>query len=382
MSKKVLIDITPTLPGKASGFVGNYISGIGQAAISLVNALNRLEDIPYDIELYVSSSMAMHCNFFDWKFKHHKLPLPKKFSYFFNIEPYIRGVLFKADLYHITTNYANVLPHEPFVVTIHDCTDMDESFSDDIGKELRKFRHKKYYQMTRDSKAIITISEYSKMEILKYFDVNPDKVIVNYHGIDRDKYKVLPTDVVYSVLEKFQITQPYFFACSCSRPRKNLKTALNAFKKFLTYNPDYIFVAAWENPTVEIKKEFVNEIESGKIRFLPFLTDDELVALYNGAALSVYVSRKEGFGLPILESFACGTPVMTCNNSSLPEVGQDAAIYVGEDNADEMVDVMRMFQLDRYDSAEFKIKSEKVLNKFSWDNTAKRCVNIYTSILG
>ena len=93
--------------------------------------------------------------------------------------------------------------------------------------------------------------------------------------------------------------------------------------------------------------------------------------------MSVYVSRKEGFGMPILESFACKTPVMTCRNSSLIEVGQDAAIYVGEDSVDEMVDVMKLFESDTYTFGKFEELSEKVLNQFSWDATARRCLDIY-----
>ena len=85
--------------------------------------------------------------------------------------------------------------------------------------------------------------------------------------------------------------------------------------------------------------------------------------------------------MPILESFACGTPVMTCRNSSLPEVGQDAAIYVGEDGIDEMVDVMRMYESASYDIGLFQTKSEAVLNQFSWDNTAKRCIEVYDKCL-
>lgn len=376
--KKILIDITPTMPNTSAGHVGNYVSGIGQAAIALLDALNKMDDIPYNIELYASSFRARNYDFSKWKFKVHKFPMPSKFSNKYpKVEPFLRSLMCKYDLYHIPANYASVGKREPFIVTIHDCTDMDAANSSDVADEERALLLKKYQRVTQYSRAIVTDSQFSKSEILKYFDISPDKVIVNYLGLDRSKFCVLTDDMVKSVLTKLGISQPYIFACSCSRPRKNLVTALRAFKKFLTYHPEHIFVAAWGNPFPEIKEEFAKEISDGKIRFLPFLTDEEIVALYNGASLSVYVSRKEGFGLPILESFACGTPVMTCRNSSLPEVGQDAAIYVGEDSIDEMVDVMRIFETDSYDLMDFKKKSERVMNQFTWENTAKRCLDIY-----
>lgn len=376
--KKVLIDVTPIMPGSKSGHVGNYVSGIGQAAIALLNALNNLDALPYDIELYASSFRARKYDFSKWKFKVHKFPIPSRFSNMYpKIEPFLRSLSCRYDLFHVVTNYANVGVREPFIVTIHDCTDMDVAISPDLTDQERASYIKKYQNVTVASRAIVTDSEFSKSEIVKYFNVNPDKVIVNYLGIDRNKFSVLPKTQVVDVLAKYGIMQPYFFACSCSRPRKNLVTALRAFKKFLTFKPEHIFVVAWSNPFPELLQEFAKEIDDGKIRFLPFLTDEEIVALYNGASISVYVSRKEGFGMPILESFACGTPCMTCRNSSLPEVGQDAAIYVGEDNVDEMVDVMKMFESSSYDMQSFENKANIVMNQFSWENTAKRCLDIY-----
>jgi len=381
--KTVLIDITPTMPEPANGVVGPYVSGIGQAAIAMIDALNGINDLPYNIELYVSTFRGRNYDFSRWKYKGHRMVIPHFItSRYAGVEPYIRSKMLKYDLFHVVTNHTDVLKSEPFIATINDCTDMDRANSMDVSEQRRVELQGKYQLMTSASRKIVTISEFSKTEILKYFNVNPDKVIVNYLGVDRKKFKILPKVQVADVLAKHGINQPYFFACSCSRPRKNLVTALRAFKKFLSYNPEHIFVAAWGNPFPKIKEEFAKEIDDGKIKFLPFLTDEEIVSLYNGASMSVYVSRKEGFGLPILESFACGTPSMTCRNSSLPEVGQDAAIYVGEDNVDEMVDVMRMFEGSSYDMESFKHKAERVMNQFTWENTAKRCLGIYDKCLG
>lgn len=381
MKKKILIDATLTMPGE--GYMGKYVAGIGQAAIALLNELDKVRtEIPYDIQLYASTSRAFQCDFSRWHFKHHALPIPSKITNKgWKLEARLRSIFIKSDLFHITGNYADVLPNEPFIVTIHDCTDMDAASSLDVSNAAREILQKKYQLMTHASRAIVTDSDFSKTEILKYFNVNPDKVIVNYLGIDREKYKILSDIEVNSVLKKHKIMHPYFFACSCSRPRKNLITALRAFRKFRSLSSEHIFVVAWGNPFPEILKEFEKEIKEKAIIFLPFLTDEEIVALYNGASMSVYVSRKEGFGFPILESFACGTPCMTCRNSSLPEVGQNAAIYVGEDDIDEMVDVMRIFEKGQFDMNVFRSKSEPVLNQFSWFNTAKRCLDVYEKCL-
>lgn len=374
--KTVLLDISTVVP-KPNSIVGYYVPGIGQATISLVDALNEMKELPFNIELYSSGYINRTVDFSRWSFKGHKLPIPGRIRNRFDfVEPALRSLICNYDLYYIPSNYAFTSKKEPFIVTIHDCTDLDKTASTDVSEEKRKRYIEKYNFAAYNSKAIVTISNYSKSEILKYFNVEPEKVIVNYHGIDRKRFKIQSKEEIQTVLNKFDIRHPFFFACSCSRPRKNLITALRAFRKFRTTNPEHIFVVAWSNPFPELQREFAKEISEGSIRFLPFLSDSEIVSFYNGASLSVYVSRKEGFGLPILESFACGTPCMTCPNSSLPEVGQDAAIYVGEDNVDEMVDVMKIFENSSFDYGNFKNKSENVLCKFTWENTAKNFLKI------
>jgi len=376
MKPKILIEVSTVIPIK-----GYYIPGIGQATKSLVSALDVLQDIPYDIELYARGHHAVGFNFYGWKFKHHVNPIPVRcLEWNRSIEPFMRQRLLDYDLFHLTNNYYNVANGEPFIATIHDCTDMDERFCSDVESIERQNIVRKLQHMVDDSKAIVTVSNFSKADIVHYFGVTPEKVFVNHLGIDRTVFRELDSQTVKAVLDKFNIHHPFFFACSCDRPRKNLVNALRAFKKYLAGGSNHIFVIAWRNPTSEIRNEFVNEINDGKVVFLPFLTDEELVAFYNAASLFIYVSRKEGFGLPILESFACSTPVMTCYNSSIPEVGQDAAIYVGEDHIDEMVDVMKMFDRGRYNMEEFMEKKEKILQQFSWDNTAKRCLSIYNHI--
>ena len=110
----------------------------------------------------------------------------------------------------------------------------------------------------------------------------------------------------------------------------------------------------WSNPPQDILQTYAKEISDLKIVFLKYVSDEYLRSLYNGATLTMYPSRSEGFGFPILESFACGTPVMTCRNSCLQEIGRDVALYVGEDNVDEMVDVMKYFEKNLFNMELFK----------------------------
>lgn len=373
MKNTILVEVATVIPIK-----NYYLPGVGSATKALISALNEISDIPYNIELYAKGRMALNFDFYGWKFKHHVIPVPTRLlDLNQKIEPFLRSKMCKYDIFHVTNNYFNVGKEESFIATIHDCTDLDKRWSVDVKEEDRKLIISKFQHMASASRIIVTVSNYTKTDIVHYFGVDPDKVIVNHLGIDRHRFHLVSPVEIKTTLSKYKIFTPYFFACSCNRPRKNLVTALRAFKKFLTIDPQHIFVVAWKNPPSEIVNEFAYEINNHKIIFIPFLTERELVVFYNGASLSIYVSRKEGFGLPILESFACGTPVMTCWNSSIPEVGQDAAIYVGEDNIDEMVDVMKMFEKSTFDHCGFIERSEKVLKQFTWHETAKRCLGVY-----
>lgn len=368
MKKKILIDVTSTVPhGKNS-----YISGIGKSTYWLVNALNKKENLPFNMQLYTIGVKNISFNFYDWNFEHNVIPFPASLHFLdMGLSSLWRKFFLNYDLYHLPGNIDYTYKGEQFVATIHDC----DRFSTTKDLEIKK----KYINTAEKSRGIVTCSEFSKSEIIKNFNIDPSKVSVIYWGIDLHLFTIKQN--WEKKLQKFNIHVPYFFACSCNAPRKNIITALRAFKKFLSYNPKHVFVLAWGNPPKSVMNEFVTEIEQKKIIFLPYVDDDDLVALYNGASLSIYISRREGFGFPILESYACGTPVLVCDNSCIPEIAQDAGIYVGEDAIDEIVDVMLYFDKEKFDTENFKIRSQNILNKFTWEKTADNYVKFYSKYL-
>lgn len=122
--------------------------------------------------------------------------------------------------------------------------------------------------------------------------------------------------------------------------------------------------------------------------FLPFRvynTDNQLIIhsifVYNGATATFFPTRYEGFGFPILESFACNTPVVTCRNTSLPEVGGNIALYTDEDGVDEMSYYMELFENENFDLHLFREQAKNYIKRFSWENTALQYVELYKSLL-
>ena len=371
MKKKVLIDVTSTVPRKNS-----YVSGIGKSTYWLINAINSLpqNEIPFDIELCSIGLKSLRFDFYNWRFKHHVIPVPQSLRIGHINAPCLwRNLFLSYNLFHQPAIYDYFFNKEKVVSTFHDLDIYEKT-----DNELIRILHEK---TANKCNGIVCCSEFSKKELVRKLGIAPEKISVIYWGCDRELFRIKSKEEIDKVLMKYCIKQPFFFACSCSNPRKNIESALAAFKKFLINNPKHIFVIAWGNPRKELLEKYKYEIEHGKIVFLPFINDDDLVSLYNAASMSIYVTRKEGFGFPILESFACGTPIMTCRNSCLEEVGKDAAIYVGEDDIDQMASIMMSFERLEYDYETFRKKSNTVLASFSWEKCACEYIDFYKKML-
>lgn len=372
MKKKLLIREPSLVPWR-----GKFVSGIGRSTIELVKGLLEINDPEIDLSLYCTKKNCfLFRHYYDWPVKYYPFPFPHNFSNkTTRLEPWVRQHLMRYDLLHITDNFDEVQEKERFVVTIHD---MYRYHKDDRKGADLDWNKKMFHKVGSLSQGIVTCSEFTKGDIINTLGVEPDKISVIPWGVDHNLFYPRSTSVISSVKGKFGIKNEYFFTCSCADPRKNTRFVIEAFSIFAENNSDCQLIVPWYKAPEELKSQYSSLIESGKLIFLDFVSNEDLAGLYSGALATYFVSSFEGFGFPVIESMACGTSVVTCNNSSLTELGGKYAVFTREQNVDDLVSTMEMFW------KKGKCKEMELIEyaqNFHWRKTAEHYLNFYKKFM-
>lgn len=261
------------------------------------------------------------------------------------------------------------------VTTVHDFSFI--LYRDFHPKERIEYFEKYFFNNLDRSDMIITGSEYTKREILKYTKFKEDKIVVIYHGIDHNLFKV------YQKIELgFDLPSKFILSVGSIEPRKNLLRLLKAYQGLpLEIKDEYklllVGFSGWENSEII---SLIKELEE-YVQYLGFISDEELAQVYNLATLFVYPSLYEGFGLPVLEAMACGTAVVSSGLSSLPEVGGDAPLYCDPYS---ITDIQEKIVSTLADSSKRDSMVEKGLaqaQKFSWQKSAQEHKRVFTLML-
>ena len=226
------------------------------------------------------------------------------------------------------------------VVTIHDCIHL--MFPEYLRHRLGyAFARASLYTAAHKSDRIFTVSEQSKRDILKFFDVPPEKIVVTPNAID-DRFSVPPSEEhVVNTRERYQLSHSYLLYVGNIKPHKNLERLIEAFHLVRQQGRSELelIIIGDEISKLQSLRRAVHKYDIHRyVRFLGYVPDKTLAVLYRLASVFVFPSLYEGFGLPPLEAMASGTPVVTSNVSSLPEVVGDAAVLVDPYKAEAIAD--------------------------------------------
>jgi glycosyltransferase involved in cell wall biosynthesis len=287
------------------------------------------------------------------------------------------------DIYHLPQNGIGFSEEVSCkkITTIHDL--IPYVMPETVGKGyLLKFL-KEMPLIIGGSDGIITVSEFSKRDILKFFPIDESKIFVTPLAADK---KYTPLDKTYCkdfLKDRYNLSDPFILYLGGFSERKNVASALIAFSKVykdLDKKYNLVIVGGYKDPSQRLVK-LVNELNiNSRVIFAGFVPEEHLPIFYNGCDTFIYPSFYEGFGLPPLEAMNCGTPVIASNLTSIPEVVGDGGILIDPYDISEISLAIGNLLCNDKLREELSCKALERAKKFSWKNTALSTLNAYESV--
>ncbi len=294
---------------------------------------------------------------------------PLLFMLFFEWSVYRALKKYKADVFFSPDGYLSLRSDVPQIPVIHDLN--FEYYPKDLPWVISKYLRSFFPKFAKKASKIVTVSDYSKADIVKLYDIKPKHVKVGWNGVSE---KFVPLNVIEKQLTKetFSKGKDYFLFVGALHPRKNVVRLLQAFEAYVAAGGIHDLVIVGEN--LWKKKYTYHSMMSGqtaeRIHFTGHLPIESLVRVMASAMTFVYVPYFEGFGIPLVEAMKCGIPIISGNLTSLPEVAGKAALYVDPFNVEEITAAMLKMSSDDELRDKLSQKGLKRSQLFSWDSTA------------
>ncbi len=268
------------------------------------------------------------------------------------------------------------------VVTIHDCIHL--MFPQYLPNRMAlAYARTSIRLAARRATRVLTVSESSKRDILRFVDMEPDKIDVIYNAFD-ERFAVEPREEeVVRVRERYQLHDEFVLYAGNVKPHKNLERLIEAFDRVRKRGLDHLklVIIGDEISKYTSLRRAVHTHQLHKyVRFLGYLPEETLAVMYRLAGVFVFPSLYEGFGLPPLEAMASGTPVVTSNVSSLPEVAGDAALLVDPYDPDSIAAAIERVLTDERVRRDLRQKGVARARQFSWEQSVTRVREIYAEV--
>ena len=290
----------------------------------------------------------------------------------------------KIDVLHCPVNVRPFVSTCPVVITVHDLIFL--RYPEAFHPAKRTYLKYMTGWSARHAAHVIAVSHQTRRDVIDLLGVRPEQVTTVHNGVGT-QFAPASKESRHAFAKAKGLTARTILYVGTLEPRTNLTMLIEAFSA-LASNPDYDDTTlviggskGWYYDEVFASAKRFGLVGSGRVRFLGRVPDEELPLWYNVATVFVFPSRYEGFGLPPLEAMACGTPVITSNTSSLPEVVGEAGIMLPPDEPSAWTDAIRRV-LDNPDMAqELGAEAVKRSAGFSWDRTARETLSVYRKVL-
>ena len=287
------------------------------------------------------------------------------------------------DMLHCTSNTAPISCKVPLILTLHDIIFLEprdksnKSFYQNMGWRYRRFVVPK---ILKKCKRIITVSEFEYNNIITKLNIPEEKMVMIYNGYNEWFRPVEDTELVYQQY----IEEPgYFFFLGNTDPKKNTERTLIAYSKYLEKSDikRKLLMADLDSSFLEdiVERNHIENIKD-QIVIPGYINNADLPFIYNKAFAFLYTSLRESFGIPLLEAMACGTPVITSNTSSMPEIGGSEVLMVNPQNANEITEKMLLLEKDEALYQKQKEIGIRRAQQFSWKYTAEQLLMVYEEV--
>lgn len=287
----------------------------------------------------------------------------------------------KLDLFH-SPDF--VLPPTsgkiPTLLTVHDLSFV--FFPDVYPKPLVSYLNQVVPRSIKKATHILADSQATKDDLIRVWHVHENKITVLYSGADQRFQPVTDAEKITAVRKKYNLADtPYILSVGTVQPRKNYQMLIRAFAPIAQSHPHHLIISGgkgwlFDEMMTEVEKQGLN----GRVHFIGFVDDQDLPTLYSEATLFVMPSIYEGFGIPILEAMGCGTPVISSDVSSLPEVTGDTAVLLSPDNQRGWTNAIQNLLNDSAKQSNLTAGGFEQAKNFSWEKSAKQLIQIYSNL--
>jgi glycosyltransferase involved in cell wall biosynthesis len=390
----IAIDYTPAVHQRAG--IGRYTRGLVQALIHLNAGASRgassTQGAPYQYTLLVLGKTGAHFTPTDLpaNFRLRYAPVSDRWAtvlwYRLNLPLPVDVFTGPADIFH-GPSFTLPPSFTPSLLTVHDLSFL--RYPEGAHPALLAWLTKAVPRSLRRARHVLADSESTKTDLIQLMDIPSDQITVIGAGVEERFQPVTDPETLAQVRARYQLPDRFILSVSTLEPRKNFTGLIAAFDQLMTTTHrltvddlhlviaggkgwlyEDIFAAAEASPARQ------------RIHFAGFVDDQDLPALYSQASLFAFPSHYEGFGIPVLEAMACGTPVVCSDNSSLPEVAGDAALLVKATDTDALVHAMRRFLVDTSLREMLIGRGFAQARRFSWDQAAQRLLRVYHQVAG
>lgn len=355
------------------------VDGIGNVTLGLFNELSAIPDIKLNPVSFAHINSAAI-----------DLPLTKDLGNFKQqlIKSQIFGKNFEdkllkslgIDVFHATDHYIPKFKNIPVIATVHDAIPFYKQF---VPLKYKAIAHALKKSII-SADLVVTPSLYSKEDLVSKIGISPDKIIVIPNGIAKEWYDPIDSSVIANVQSDYGIHKKYIVTIGTIQPRKNIEGVLAAYTMLpdsLRNDYDLVVIGKLGSNSNSQYKLLTNYIHQNKgIRWLRYVSDSDVHSLIRGASCLCYPSLIEGFGLPVIESFASNVPVLTSNTTSLAEIASNAALTVNPTNFHEISEGLRLILSDSNLRSQMIAKGATESQKYRWHTASAMYISAYRQI--